>query len=424
MAPRAKARRGPGEDSVYLGGDGYWHAWIDRGWENGRRVRWHAKSKVKARVLRKLQAARLELGETGSIARRERRVILTVEGWCTRWLADVVKPTVRPKTFNSYRSAVTTSIIPALGHIELARLEPDDVRGMLNDIHGTGKAAKARAAHRILHAALADALRDGKVNRNVAALVRHSRTEPSREDSLSADEALAVLRTAQDRATKTGTAADVQAWALAALRLLTGARPQEVLGLEPDRVDRPAALLDLSWQLQRVPFKHGCSEAPCGRTRAGNCPDRAFDVPPGYEHRPLDGGLCLVRPKTASGRRGIPIVATLDDAIAAQLRARMARPTASVLLFARDDGTPVRDKDDIADWRALCQAAGITRDVDRYIARHTTGTLLAELGVDPTIIAAIMGHSSAAVTEAYKHTSKASHRDALDQLDARIRSAG
>src|SRR5215467_9604351 len=47
------------------------------------------------------------------------------------WLDEVVRRSVRPKTFVSYRSIVRIHLIPALGAIPIADLRPRDVQAFL-----------------------------------------------------------------------------------------------------------------------------------------------------------------------------------------------------------------------------------------------------------------------------------------------------
>ena len=87
------------------------------------------------------------------------------------WLADVVRRSVRPKTFVSYRSIVRTHLIPALGAIPIADLRPADVQDYLNAKAGSGLAPRTVSYHRnILRQALGHAERTELVTRNVAKL--------------------------------------------------------------------------------------------------------------------------------------------------------------------------------------------------------------------------------------------------------------
>jgi site-specific recombinase XerD len=55
-------------------------------------------------------------------------------------------------------------------------------------------------------------------------------------------------------------------------------------------------------------------------------------------------------------------------------------------------------------------------DFTQHEIRHTTVTLLMELGVDPSVIKQIVGHSDVLTQEAYKHVSLDFARRALDSL--------
>lgn len=420
------ARRGSGEGGIwYDHAEGYWRASIELGWVNGKRVRWRAKARKKADLLAKVDKARLEKAATGTVAtrRRSRGGIPTVGEWCKTWLSEHAKRTVRPSTFGKYSGDVRNYITPLIGDIPITQLEPGDVRAMLNTIKDQGKAPTARSVHRTLHAALAAAMVDRKVGENVAGLVKDSRTDARRDDTLTVDEAIAILAESLRRA-ETGDAEAVQRHAIDATRLLTGLRPQEILGIEDTAVDLAAGRLSVDWQLQEVPYAHGCGDEPCGRKFAGNCPRRRLDAADSMEARQVEGRWCLTRPKTARSQRPIPLAPMVVDAYRAHRRARGLVGRGTGLLFVRkDDGGPIRESDDLAAWRDLCAAAGIERKVDRYIGRHTTASLLGELGVDPDVIASMLGHSDRATTSIYKHQSDGAMRDAIDRLDARLRPA-
>lgn len=420
-------KRGTGEGGIWHDtATGYWRASLELGYADGKRLRWRSKARTKARLMEKIEAARAELASTGTVASKARRrtAVQTVGEWCEEWLVDHAKPTARPGTYGRYRTAVRNYITPAIGSIPLTALEPGDVRAMLNAITRDGHAPTSRSVHRTLHTALEAAMVDRALSVNVAALVKISRTDASRDDTLDVDEAMAILAASAKRAA-TGDPEAVQRHAIDATRLLTALRPQEILGIEDAALDLKANRLTVDWQLQAVPYAHGCPDRkPCGRKYAGNCPQRRLDPAPSMEARPIDGRLCLTRPKTAKARRPLPLPPTLVAAYKAHRKARGLVGRASGLLFVDSLGKPIDEADDLAAWRDLCKAAKIERDVDRYIGRHTTGSLLAELGVDPDVIAAMFGHVSRSVSSGYKHQSDGALREAMERLDARLSGNG
>jgi integrase len=147
-----------------------------------------------------------------------------------------------------------------------------------------------------------------------------------------------------------------------------------------------------------------------------------FRIPDGYEARHLEGRWHLVRPKSSAGRRAIPLVPWLADALTKWRE--VAPPSRHGLVWPAVDGRPADDKDDSEEWKALQCTAGVGHDSGRWYdgheARHTTATLLIEAGVPNTVIIAIIGHSTIVSTQAYLHASQESARAAMAQVAARL----
>ena len=59
---------------------------------------------------------------------------VTVAAYLADWLDTSVRQRCRPSTALSYRATVGRYIVPAIGRIPLAKLEPDHVRRMLADL--------------------------------------------------------------------------------------------------------------------------------------------------------------------------------------------------------------------------------------------------------------------------------------------------
>jgi len=294
------------------------------------------------------------------------------------------------------------------GSIRLADLMADDVRRMHRDVTASVSLVTANKAHRVLRAALSDALTDGLISRNVAARLR-TPTPRSTRTPLTAGQAAAILAaTTNDRLGSR--------WAAA---LLSGARQGELLGLAWDRVDLGSATIDLSWQLQALTYRHACGTAPgyspCGAARAGSCPERELDVPPGFEHRRLHGRLCLTRPKSAASVRIIPIPRRLVDQLAQHREATVSEPNLHGLVWSTPAGQPIPSGTDLAAWHAALARAGLP-PVPLHAARHTTATLLMDLGIDVTVIQAILGHAAPLTTRGYQHADVTMSRAALARL--------
>lgn len=405
-----------GDGSIYQRNDGLWIAALDRGYKpDGTRDRWTGASRTEDGALVKLRKARAERDSGGVIT----TATTTVSGWLDEWLTEIARPVVRPKTYRDYERCVRLHIKPRIGKAKLAQLTPQQVRRMERDIARDKTPATAKSVHVTLHAALNDAITEGRITRNPAAAVTPPTvTRDEREPMTTANARRIIAKTA-------GTTRGLR-WHLA---LMTGGRSGEVLGLEIDRITlypmkngkETGGEVEIDWQLQRLPYDHGCvtagQEPTCGRKRGGNCPDRKLIVPDGFEMRPIAGSsLVLTRPKTNSSVRTLPIEPGLAGAIRAH---RKSLKRISGLLFTDDRGLPIDPKNDDAEWDDLLDTMKIPR-VRRHDVRHTTASLLLEDGVDPKVVQELFGHAHVATTREYQHVSMELKREAVGGLGKRL----
>lgn len=411
MAPRApKApprRRLSGDGSLYQRADGMWVGTIDLGTGgDGKRRRRTISSADYAKAVVKLRALNRSRDD-GSLPTGSS----TVKAWLERWLVDIVQPRVKPRTFDDYASVVRLYLVPYLGAHRISDLAPTHLRSLQRTLT-TGKttvsASTAHKAHRVLAKALADAIREGIITRNVATLVDAPRRTPSPQTALTGDQARTLLLSAANTGDPMATR-----WAAA---LLTGARQGELIGAEWDRLDLDAGTLDISWQLQRLTQRHGCTP-PCGRKLPSACPDARVDLPAGFEARPLPPGLYLPRPKSQAGVRLVPLVPTLVDVLRHH-RDNPARPhSPHGLVWTQADGQPLTPDRDHRAWKAALAKAGLA-PIPLHGTRHTAATLLLEAGVDAHVIAQIVGHSNIVMTRKYQHVSLDHARAGLGALAA------
>jgi hypothetical protein len=161
-------RRGTGEGGIRVRADGRWEGTIDLGYVDGKRRRKFVYAHTRAEAATKLQRAQLALLQGRPVLDERVRVGEFLE----RWLAEVVKPGRAPETWRGYRSNVRTHIVPALGHLRLARLSAADVQALVNSKREQGLSPRSvQYVLAVLRAALSTAERWGLVARNVAKLV-------------------------------------------------------------------------------------------------------------------------------------------------------------------------------------------------------------------------------------------------------------
>jgi integrase len=332
-----------------------------------------ARKNLRARV--KAHKARQEWEAAGL-------TLLTVTEYLEGWINDLRDTqAVRPRTWRRYESIVRVYLEPLLGHLSLANLTADDVTGlfrtaMLRRLTATSQ----HHVHAVLRAALANALRGGVIDRNVAALVK----PPAmiHRDKVILDGAKARRLIGAARGERLGAAV--------ILGVATGMREGEILGLR-----RRDVLLDRR-QLRIE--------------RTGNVD---------YDGRPDLG-----TPKTEHARRTVELPVAAVDALAEHLatmpgteptRLLFPSPTGGILPgpgFLRRHFHPILDK------------AGLD-PMPFHDLRHSAGTILKEMGVDEVTISRILGHASPAITaKFYGHVTPRLLAGATAKMDEALGDGG
>ncbi|CAA9560368.1 MAG: hypothetical protein AVDCRST_MAG73-3629, partial [uncultured Thermomicrobiales bacterium] len=156
-------RRGHNEGNIKQRTDGLWEARVSL--PGGKRKSLYGKTRKD--VQDKLRAALrdLDAGLDLGTARQ------TVGQFLDTWLADVVKPTLAPKTYESYAVMCRVHIKPGLGHHQLSRLTPQHVAALLKAKQDAGLSPRTvQYIRAVLRIALNRALKWQLVPRNVVTL--------------------------------------------------------------------------------------------------------------------------------------------------------------------------------------------------------------------------------------------------------------
>ena len=387
MPAKRRAAYGDGA-KPYQRADGLWVARIEHGWTvTGKRRRIQVSAKTEAECKRRLKEKRRELA--GNKRPATGRARATVKTWADEWL-PIYRGEVKPTVYRTNASLVRRWIVPELGHILLAELMPHDVRTMHRAILRAGRSSTtARNAHVLLLRMLRAARIDGHdVPANIDDMKAPSEAVNDR-DAIPVADLKRILTIAQQRG-------DYARWCAS---LLNGTRRGETLGLTWDCVDLQRGTIDISWQLQALPYADK-------RDRG-----KGFVIPPKYEARHLTGALHLLRPKTTKGRRVLPLVPWLRGELLAYRETWPENPWGLVWTeTVRGRVVPRRLNQDRLAWHALQEAAGVAHPSGRpyhlHEARHATATILMEHGVDERVRMAIMGHSTIVTTRGYQHVSQ------------------
>lgn len=370
---RRGRKRGNNEGSVYQRTDGRWVAVVSLG--DGKRVARYAKTRAEAAA--RLSAA-LTSVQAGVPLPPERQ---TVAEFLTGWLETTAKRAVRPATFVSYRGLIRNHLAPELGKVQLSKLTPQQVEGMINRKLEAGFSPRRVEYMRgLLRHALNDALRWGLVGRNVATLVRPPRAERHELHTLTPEQARTFLAAIRGQRLE----------ALYSVALAVGLRQGEALGLLWEDVDLDAGRIHVRRALQRI-----------------------------------EGKLQLVEPKTRRSRRTVVLPRYAVDALRRHRERQDGERGAAANLwedhgfvFATPLGRPLDASNVTHGFQRLVGRAGLPRQRFHDL-RHACASLLLVQGVNPRVVMEILGHSQISLTlDTYSHVIPALQEDAAQRMEA------
>lgn len=389
----ASHRRGHGEGSISRRADGLWRADVQLGRDptTGKRRRQTFYAKTRREVADKLRAA--------LTAQKEGRLpsagTATLGKYLQTWLRTrEASGRIRPSTLLFYRQKIEHDIIPSLGTVRLDRLTRLDVDQLLSALRSRGLSARSVAHVRsILRGALAPAVRDGLLHRNVAA--------DSEPPALSAAADTMRVLDPIESARLIAVAERDRLGGLVILTLATGLRMGEVLGLRWRDVDLDAGIIQIRHAVQR---QHGT--------------------------------LMLVEPKTERSRRIVKVPTIALDALKRQqtiwLKDQLLAGGTWVGSIATDPGPDdhvftstiggMLSPDSARHgFERMLRNAGLPH-MRFHDLRHSAATLLLAAGVPIRTVADVLGHSTTTLTlNTYAHPVSEMQRAAADTMDRLLR---
>ncbi len=359
--------------------DGRWEVQVEAGYTDGKRRR----KSIYGKTAKECTARMVEFvsARKQGVAVMDERT--TLAQYLPRWL-DNIAPSLRPHTRRFYGDQVRLHLVPAFGHIPLAKITPEQVQRFVNAKSAEGLAPRmVRHLRSTLRAALNQAVEWELIARNPAARAIRLPALGDREvNALTPEQARQVLVAAG-----MGQDEKHRLYALWVTTMFLGLRQGEVLALRWQSVDWDAGTLRVDRSLQRI-----------------------------------DGHLQLVPTKTAYSVRTL----TMPPTVAAALRVHRAAQDAERrgnhwiehgLIFATQIGTPIDPRNLIREWHALTRRAGIPR-VRFHDLRHTAATLMLAGGVDVKLVAETLGHRDATmVLKVYSHVLPSARTDAAERME-------
>jgi integrase len=251
----AQRHRGRHEGTIGHRKDGRWEGKLDLGWVNGKRRRKCFYGTTRAEVAKALSEAIHKHGTGQPIATDGRR---TVGQFMREWLDTIEPPIVRPRTWQSYELLTRLHVSPAIGFVQLAKLEPQIIQAMLNTKLQAGLAPMTvKHVRTVLRRALNLALKWRLISYNPATLVELPTADRHEIKPLTEEEARRLLDAAKG--------SRLEAVLILALRL--GLRRGELVGLTWDDVRFDDRQLAVVRSIQRLP---GQPLAPTALKTAGS----------------------------------------------------------------------------------------------------------------------------------------------------------
>lgn len=313
------------------------------------------------------------------------------------WL-PALAATVEPSTAESYARNLRLHVLPSLGGVRLQALEGPQLNVLYAQLRESGRkdgkgglsARSVRYTHTIVHAALDDAVRWGRVVANAA-----DRADPPSAKQAKAPE-MTVWSQAELRAFLDGTEGERNhaAWTFLAT---SACRRGEALGIRWSDLDLDATPATASIRQQVTVVGHSV----------------------------------VTKPRTKGDK---PRTIELDARTVAVLRSWRARQAQERLLvgagyrdnglvFCRPDGEPHHPEKFTREFsRRLARApfAGLPK-IRLHDLRHTWATLALVAGVDVKIVSERLGHASPVVTwQTYQHVIRGMQTDAAERVAALV----
>ena len=360
-------RRVNGEGTIYRRKDGRYEGAAYFLTTGGTRKRVRVYGQTWQETHDKLAAAKTKAQAGVPIPSRNRNI----GDYLDYWLNEVVRPNRRPATFARYELVVRIHLKPALGRHSLATLTAPVVQTFLNKKLADGCSIRnVQIMREVLSAALTRAMREELTMRNVARLVELPTWQKPEYRHWNADEAKRFLDAAKSD----------QLYPAFIFLVLYGLRRGEVLGLRWCDIGFADFKFRVRQQVQRI------------------------------------GGELLQGPvKTKAGRRDLPLVSLLHEALLAHRG--YVDGIDNDLIFTTRTGQPIEPRNLVRSFHRIREKANLPR-IRVHDVRHTAATLLKNLGIPARDAQLILGHSTVTITqEIYQHDDMESRIDALERVE-------
>jgi integrase len=369
---------------------GHWAIVIDaRDPENGKRLRkWHSFKGTKREA--QTECARL-IGEhkAGKVNLAPNKT--TVAEFLAHWL-EHMQAQLTPRSHERYSELVTKNIVPLLGSVGLAKLQPvmisqayaKALKNGRRDGKGGLSPKTVLYMHRVLRQALAQAVLWELLGRNPADAVEPPKTERRQMTVLDTDAIATLVEAARDSGL----------FILVLLAVMCGLRRGEIAALRWRSVDLDRGTLSVIASAEQT--KKTVREKPPknGKGRSVALPSLVVDELRRYRIRQAENLL----------RLGV-------------------RLTDDHHVVMREDGLPSQPRSITHAFQTFLKTHKLQR-VKLHELRHTHATQMLKSGVHPKVAQERLGHSSIAITlDLYSHVMPGMQDEAAQRVDLALRAA-
>ena len=364
-------KRGNNEGTVYKRKDGRWCAQVSL---SGKRITKYAKTQRECHDWVREITNKIEHGMTFDATP------LTLERYMQSWLTGK-DLSIRQNTARNYRRYTEQDILPVIGKMRLQNIQPAHIRQMYLRMQAEGKGSRTiQLVHSTLHCALKQAVKERLIGYNPMDAVERPKVETKEFHIFTESQARTFLEATKGHPYE----------ALFYLALTTGLRKGELLGLMWDDVDWEKGTLRVERQLQQA----------------------------------YSSSAVLVPTKTKSGRRQIK----LGKIGLAMLEAHRKRQEAQKILagdswkengmiFTTGIGTYASQSKVSKKFKQILYENDLP-DIRFHDLRHTSISLLLDMGTPINTVQRRAGHSKAIVTtDIYGHVMAHSQDAAAENIE-------
>jgi integrase len=285
-----------------------------------------------------------------------------------------------PRGIDRYKGIVKNHLIPALGHIQLSKLNLRQIQNYYNADSESYAPSTIRYHHAVLHKALDTAITWQLLNRNPShAAIIPPKHQPQFQIWVE-EEIKKFLETAETS----------PFYMLFLLALATGMRRSELLALRWRDIEIVPGRINISRSLHQTKSK----------------------------------GYVITDTKSKSSRRTI----TLPSSATKVLESFKTDTVSTLLLagytfsddrlvFCHADSKPLSPNSVTRSWNSLTQKAGVKK-IRLHDARHTHASILLKAGVHLKVVQERLGHSSIQITaDLYSHLMPGIQESAAEKFD-------